>query len=155
KRLRLPKDGKFEVRLKLADGSEYTHAGQVGFTDVRVDPNTGTIEARATISNPDRILRPGQFVRVLLSGAVRLNAITVRARAVLEGSGTKMVMTVNAQNVVEPRPVQVGDWSGEEWVITGGLNPGDRVIVDGLFKARPGSPVKIAQANAGGRTAAT
>jgi membrane fusion protein (multidrug efflux system) len=145
KRLRLPKDGKFDVRLRLADGREYAHTGKVEFTDVRVNPNTGTIEARATIPNPDRVLHPGQFVRALLSGAVRLNAIAIPQRAVLEGPNTKIVMTVNAQGIVEPRPVQVGDWSGEDWVIIGGLNPGDKVIVDGVVKARPGSPVKIAQ----------
>ncbi len=144
-RLKLPKDGKFDVNLKLADGSEYARAGKVDFTDVRVDSNTGTIEARAVIPNPQHLLRPGQFVRVQLSGAIRPAAIAIPQRAVLEGPNTKIVMTVNAQGVVEPRPVQVGDWLGEDWVITGGLNPGDKVIVDGVVKARPGSPVKIAE----------
>lgn len=144
--LKLPKDGKFDVNLKLADGSEYARAGKVDFTDVRVDSNTGTIEARAVIPNPQHLLRPGQFVRVQLSGAIRPAAIAIPQRAVLEGPNTKIVMTVNAQGVVEPRPVQVGDWFGEDWVITGGLNPGDKVIVDGVVKARPGSPVKIAEA---------
>ena len=113
---------------------------------MRVDPATGTIEARAVIGNPQGLLRPGLFARVQLSGGVRPNAIAIPQRAVLEGPGTKIVLTVNAQGVVEPRPVQVGDWSGEEWVITGGLKAGDQVIVDGVVKARPGSPVKIAQA---------
>jgi len=146
-RLRLPKEGRFDVRLKLSDGTEYGHSGQVNFTDVRVNSNTGTIEARAVIPNPQHLLRPGQFVRVQLTGAVRPGAIAIPQRAVLEGPNTKIVMTVNAQGVVEPRPVQVGDWSGEEWVITGGLKPGDKVIVDGVVKARPGSPVKIADAS--------
>lgn len=145
-RLKLPKDGKFDVKLKLADGSEYAQAGKVDFTDVRVDPNTGTIEARAVIANPKHLLRPGQFARLKLAGGVRPGAIAIPQRSVLEGPNTKIVMTVNAQGMVEPRPVQVGDWSGEDWVITGGLNPGDQVIVDGIVKARPGSPVKIAQA---------
>jgi len=144
-RLKLPKDGRFDVKLKLADGSEYARAGKVDFTDVRVDSNTGTIEARAVIPNPQHLLRPGQFVRVQLSGAIRPAAIAIPQRAVLEGPNTKIVMTVNAQGVAEPRPVQVGDWSGEDWVITSGLNPGDKVIVDGVVKARPGSPVKIAE----------
>ena len=69
-------------------------------------------------------------------------------RAVLEGPGTKIVLTVNAQGIVEPRPVQVGDWSGDDWIILDGLKAGDQVIVDGIVKARPGSPVKIAQAPA-------
>ena len=148
--LRLPKDGKFDVKLKLADGSEYARAGKVDFTDVRVDPATGTIEARAVIGNPQGVLRPGQFARVQLSGGLRPSAIAIPQRAVLEGPGTKIVLTVNAQGIVEPRPVQVGDWSGEEWVIIGGLKAGDQVIVDGVVKARPGSPVKIAQVPAAG-----
>ncbi len=148
--LQLPKDGKFDVRLKLADGSEYARPGKVDFTDVRVDPTTGTIEGRAVIANPQGLLRPGQFARVLLSGGMRPNAIAIPQRAVLEGPGTKIVLTVNAQGIVEPRPVQVGDWAGEEWIIIGGLKAGDQVIVDGVVKARPGSPVKIAQAPAAG-----
>jgi membrane fusion protein (multidrug efflux system) len=151
-RLTLPKDGKFDVKVKLADSSEYTRSGKVDYTDVRVDSNTGTIEARAVLPNPQHLLRPGQFVRVQLSGATRPGAIAIPQRAVLEGPNTKIVMTVNAQGVVEPRPVQVGDWSGEDWVITSGLNPGDKVIVDGVVKARPGSPVTIAQASAANTT---
>ncbi|MEO8163791.1 MAG: efflux RND transporter periplasmic adaptor subunit [Betaproteobacteria bacterium] len=144
--LRLPKDGKFDVRLKLADDSEYARPGKVDFTDVRVDPATGTIEGRAVIANPQGLLRPGQFARVELSGGVRPNAIAIPQRAVLEGPGSKIVMTVNAQGMVEPRPVQVGDWAGEQWIILGGLKAGDKVIVDGVVKARPGAPVKVVQA---------
>ncbi|HZP92047.1 MAG TPA: efflux RND transporter periplasmic adaptor subunit [Burkholderiales bacterium] len=146
--LRLPRDGRFDVHVKLADGTEYARMGKVNFTDVRVDPQTGTIDARAVIPNPDLKLRPGQFVRVRLSGAMRPHAITVPQRAVLEGPNGKIVMTVNDKGMVEPRPVTVGDWAGENWVITGGLKPGDKVIVDGVVKARPGSPVRVAQAQA-------
>ncbi|HWQ37891.1 MAG TPA: efflux RND transporter periplasmic adaptor subunit [Burkholderiales bacterium] len=144
-RLVLPKDGKFDVKVKLADDSAYPRTGKVDFTDVRVDSGTGTIEARAVLPNPQQLLRPGQFVRVQLSGATRPQAIAVPQRAVLEGPGHKIVLTVNAQGIVEPRPVQVGDWQGEDWIILGGLQSGDRVIVDGMVKARPGSPVRIAQ----------
>jgi membrane fusion protein (multidrug efflux system) len=144
-RLVLPKDGKFDAKLKLADGTEYPRTGKVNFTDVRVDSNTGTIEARAVIPNPEQLLRPGQFVRVQLSGARRLNAIAIPQRAVLEGPAGKIVLTVNAKNVVEPRPVQVGDWEGGNWIILDGLKAGDQVIVDGMVKARPGAPVRIAQ----------
>ena len=84
---------------------------------------------------------------------MRPNAIAIPQRAVLDGPGTKIVLTVNAKGIVEPRPVQVGDWTGGEWVITGGLKAGDQVIVDGVVKARPGSPVTIAQAPpAGGQS---
>lgn len=153
--LRLPKDGKFDVRLKLADGSEYVRQGKVDFTDVRVNPETGTIEARAVIANPQGLLRPGQFARVTLSGGVRPGAIAIPQRAVLEGPGTKIVLTVNGQGLVEPRPIQVGDWTGQDWIITGGLKAGDQVIVDGMVKAAPGKPVKVAQLPPAGARPAT
>ncbi len=153
--LRLPKDGKFDVRLKLADGSEYVRQGKVDFTDVRVNPETGTIEARAVIANPQGLLRPGQFARVTLSGGVRPGAIAIPQRAVLEGPGTKIVLTVNGQGLVEPRPIQVGDWTGQDWIITGGLKAGDQVIVDGMVKAAPGKPVKVAQLPPAGTQPAT
>jgi membrane fusion protein (multidrug efflux system) len=149
-RLRLPKNNRYVVTLKLADGSTSERPGVVDFSDVRVNPTTGTSEVRAVLPNPDHRLRPGQFVRVTLKGAEYVGALAVPQRAVLEGPQGKIVMTVNDKNVVEPRPVQVGEWSGQEWVITGGLNPGDKVIVDGVVKARPGSPVTIAQAPAAG-----
>lgn len=145
-RLVLPKGGKFDVSLLLADGSEYARPGKVDFTDVRVDSTTGTIEARAVVANPEGLLRPGQFARVRLSGGMRPGAITIPQRAVLEGPGSKIVLIVNDKGIVEPRPIQVGDWSGQDWVILGGLKAGDQVIVDGMVKARPGSPVRIAAA---------
>lgn len=143
--LKLPRDGKFDVKLTLADGNEYVRPGKVNFTDVRVNPETGTIEARAVIANPQGLLRPGQFARVTLSGGVRPGAIAIPQRAVLEGPGSKIVLTVNPQGLVEPRPIQVGDWSGQDWIVTSGLKAGDQVIVDGMVKAAPGKPVKIAQ----------
>jgi membrane fusion protein (multidrug efflux system) len=143
--LKLPKDGRFDVALVLADGSRYPRTGKVDFTDVRVNPATGTIDARAVVANPQGLLRPGQFARVHLSGGMRPGAITIPQRAVLEGPGTKIVLTVNAQGLVEPRPIQVGDWVGQDWIITSGLKAGDQVIVDGMVKAAPGKPVRIAQ----------
>jgi membrane fusion protein (multidrug efflux system) len=145
-RLVQPKDGRFDVTVKLADGSVYNATGKLDFSDVRVNPQTGTSEARAVLPNPSQKLRPGQFVRVMLKGAVYPRALAVPQRAVLEGPKGKLVMTVNAQNIVEPRPVEVGDWSGEDWVITSGLQPGERVIVDGIMRIRPGAPVTVAAA---------
>jgi len=145
-RLQLPKDGRFTVTVRLSDGTTYARPGRVDFSDVRINPETGTSEARAVLPNSDQSLRPGQFVRVTLAGATYINALAVPQRAVLEGPTGKIVMTVNAQGMVEPRPVEVGEWAGADWIITSGLNPGDRVIVDGVMKARPGTPVKIAEA---------
>jgi membrane fusion protein (multidrug efflux system) len=132
--------------VKLSDGSISNAAGKLDFTDVRVNPQTGTSEARAVLPNPSQKLRPGQFVRVMLKGATYPHALSVPQRAVLEGPKGKLLMTVNPQNMVEPRPVEVGEWAGEDWIITSGLKPGDRVIVDGIMRIRPGAPVTIAAA---------
>ena len=145
-RLVLPKDGRFEVALRRADGSTYPQTGRVNFADVRVSAATGTREMRAELPNPEGRLRPGEFVRVILKGATRPNAITVPQRAVLEGPQGKFVYVVNDKSMVEARPVEAGAWSGEEWIITKGLNPGDRVVTDGVMKLGPGAPVRIAQA---------
>ena len=143
-RLKLPKE--FEVELRLADGSIHPVKGKVNFSDVRISPATGTSEARAELPNPDGALRPGQFVRVILRGAVRPEAMLVPQRAVLEGPQGKFVYVVNEKSQAEPRPIQVGEWSGENWIITSGLKGGERVITDGLMKLGPGAPVQIAQA---------
>jgi len=144
----LPKDGRFEVALRLPDGSLYRHTGKLNFTDVRISPNTGTRESRAEVPNPDGALRPGQFVRVQLRGAQIPNAVSVPQRAVLEGPQGKFVYIVNDQNTAEVRPVEAGEWAGDNWIITSGLKAGDRVITDGLLKLGPGAPVRIADANA-------
>jgi membrane fusion protein (multidrug efflux system) len=142
-RLDLPKN--FEVELRLADGSIHPKKGKLSFADVRVSPATGTREARAEVPNPDGALRAGQFVRVILHGATRPNALTVPQRAVLEGPQGKFVYVVNEKSVAEARPVEAGEWAGDSWVITQGVKPGERVIVDGLLKLGPGAPVKVAE----------
>lgn len=145
-RLELPKGGRFEVSVKLADGTVHPQAGRVNFSDVRVSGATGTSETRAEIPNPKGVLRPGQFVRVTLKGALRPNAVTVPQRAVLEGPQGKFVYLLGAGNKAEPRPVQVGDWAGDEWIINAGLKAGDKVIVDGVARIfAPGSPVQVAE----------
>ena len=144
-RLALPKDGRFEVALVLADGSQYGHTGKLNFTDVRISAATGTRESRAEVPNPEGQLRPGQFVRVVLRGATYPNSVTVPQRAVLEGPQGKFVYVVNEKSAAEARPVQAGEWSGDEWIITSGLKDGDRVIVDGVLKLGPGAPVRVAQ----------
>jgi len=143
-RLTLPKDGRFAVSVKLADGRVYEKTGKMNFSDVRISGNTGTSETRAELPNPASVLRPGQFVRVTLSGAQRNSAILVPQRSVLQGPQGRFVYIVNAQNQAEIRPVTVGDWSGESWLIETGLQAGDKVIVDGVMKIGPGAPVRIA-----------
>jgi membrane fusion protein (multidrug efflux system) len=147
-RLALPKDGKFDVSVKLADGSVYPKQGKMNFNDIRISTATGTSDARAELPNPHDFLRPGQFVRVELSGAKRVNAILVPQRAVLEGSQGKFVYVATADNKAESRPVEVGEWANESWVINKGLQAGDRVIVDGVLKIGPGAPVKVSDLSA-------
>ena len=149
-RVALPKAGQFEVALKRADGSIYEPTGKLNFSDVRVSTTTGTREARAELPNPNGVLRPGEFVRVILRGATRPNALTVPQKAVLEGPQGKFVYIVDENGTAQPRPVEVGDWAGDAWVINKGVQPGDRVITDGLMKLGPGAPVRIADANAAG-----
>lgn len=143
-RIRLPADGKLKAVVRLADGSEYKRGGAVNFVDARVNTQTGTIETRAEFPNPNGILRAGEFVRVTLSGAVRPNAVVVPQRAVLDGPAGKFVYLVGSESKAEPRPVEVGAWSGDGWIISSGLKPGDRVIVDGMAKIfAPGTPVNV------------
>jgi len=144
-RLAFPKDGRFEVSLLLADGTPYNHTGKLNFSDVRISAATGTRETRAELPNPEDALHPGQFVRVILRGAAYPNAVTVPQRAVLEGPQGKFVYVVNEKSAAEPRPVQAGEWSGGDWIITSGLKEGERVIVDGVMKLGPGAPVRIAE----------
>ena len=143
-KLKLPAGNRFKTTVKLADGTTYAKSGDLNFTDVRVNTQTGTSEARAEFGNPQQQLRAGEFVRIVLEGATRPAAIVVPQRAVLEGPKEKFVYVVNAESKVEPRPVQVGEWAGDGWIIESGLNPGDRVVVDGVMKIGPGAPVQIA-----------
>ena len=148
KRLVLPKDGRFDVSVTLADGSIYARTGRLSFSDVRVSGATGTAESRAELPNPGGVLRPGQFVRVMLRGATRPGAIAVPQRAVLEGPKGKFVYLVNAESRIEPRPVEVGEWAGGAWIVNSGLKEGDRVVIDGLMKIGPGAPVRVADPKA-------
>jgi membrane fusion protein (multidrug efflux system) len=142
-RLKLPPDGSLDVELVLADGTTYAHKGRVNFSDARVNTATGTIDARADFANPERSLMPGQFVRVRVNGASRPQAILVPQRAVMEGPDGKFVFVVK-DGKAQPRPVKVGDWHGNRWVISDGLQDGESVIVDGVVKVRPGATVKLA-----------
>src|SRR5919197_2746864 len=147
-RVALPKNGQFEVALTRADGSMYEHTGKLNFSDVRVSATTGTREARAEVPNPKGELRPGEFVRVILRGATRPNALTVPQKAVLEGPQGKFVYIVDENGTAQPRPIEVGDWAGDAWVINKGVQAGDRVITEGLMRLGPGAPVRLAEAGA-------
>jgi membrane fusion protein, multidrug efflux system len=133
----------FTVNVKLADGSTYPRAGKLNFSSEKVNQQTGSFDVRAEIPNPDGVLRPGQFVRVQLAGASRPNTLSVPQRAVIDSPMGKMIFVVNKEDKLEPRPVELDGWTKGNWIVTKGLQSGDRVLVDGFIKAHnPGMLVK-------------
>jgi membrane fusion protein (multidrug efflux system) len=132
-------DLRFE--LLLSDESVHPHHGQFRVLDRTVDPQTGTMKVEATFPNPGSYLRPGQFARVRVAVAEKENAILVPQRAVQELQGTKTVMVVDQDNKVTVRSVTLGDKVDKDVVVLEGLNAGERVIVEGMQKVRPGSQV--------------
>jgi membrane fusion protein (multidrug efflux system) len=138
----LKKGAQARVTLLLEDGTAYPHQGRFVFSDISVDETTGSVILRAEFPNPDRLLLPGAFVRGRVEAAVDTEAITVPQRAVSrDPSGQASVLLVNASNQVEPRLIQTDAALGDRWVVRGGLTAGERVIVEGLQKVRPGMTV--------------
>lgn len=146
--LNRPGLNKIQVELILADGSAYPQKGQITFVDPVINAQTGTYNVRAVVPNPNNQLSPGQFVRVQLKGAVRPNAIMVPQVAVMQGPNGKFVFVVGPDDTAQPKPIQVGDWYGDQWIVNSGLEPGDRVVVDGAVRLQPGAPVQIRPAAA-------
>ncbi|PAU54312.1 efflux transporter periplasmic adaptor subunit [Pseudomonas sp. PIC25] len=144
-KLTLPESGKLNVEVKFGDGSSYPMEGQVDFTDSLIDRGTGTVSARAVVPNPAQKLLPGQFVRVLVKGLTRPDTVTVPERAVSQGPRGTFVYVVDEQGVARVRQVSTGRTANGRWVIESGVDAGDRVIVEGLPKVRPDTPVKIAE----------
>lgn len=132
---------KIPLQLILADGQIHPHTGSFDFFDRQVDVNTGTIKVTAVFSNPDNILRPGQFARVRALTATKKNAILVPQRAVIETQGSYEVGVVGPDNKVEMRPVKVSDRLDNLWVVDHGLKPGEKVVVEGTQKIGPGVTV--------------
>lgn len=145
-----------DITLTLPDGSTLGRHGTLDYIDPVLAPATGTREYRAKFTNDDQVLVPGQFVRVTLSGFRRVGAITIPQRAVQQQMGQRVVFVVGPGDTVAVRQVEVGEWAGDRWVITGGLEVGDRVIVDGFQKTGPGAVVSpsIASNDSAGTAAA-
>jgi membrane fusion protein (multidrug efflux system) len=142
-RLLSSKDRQAKVTLTLDDGSAYPETGVLKFSEAFVDEGTGSVTLRTLFPNPKLTLLPGMFVRTVLQEGVREQAILVPQRGVTRNpQGNAMVMTVGADEKVEPRVIKTERTVGENWLVDEGLKPGDRVILEGLQKARPGTPVK-------------
>jgi membrane fusion protein (multidrug efflux system) len=134
--------GTARVEAIFADGTAFPTQGKIDYVDPVVDPATGTQEYRAKFDNPNHLLLPGQFVRVRILGLVRDSAIVVPQRAVMQQLGRQSVYVVGKGDSVSVRSVVGAGWVGDKWVIDSGLVAGDRVVVDGILKIRPGAVVK-------------
>lgn len=138
----------YVAQIRFGDGSTYPLEGKVDFTDSLIDRSTGTVSARAVVPNPDQALLPGQFVRVLLKGISKPNAITVPERAIGQGPNGTYVYVVDEQGMARVRPVTTAHTADGRWAVDSGLAAGERIIVEGLPKVRPNTPVKVVDAAA-------
>lgn len=136
--------------ITFSDGNSYMHEGVLDFIEVGIRSTTGTRDFRVTFPNPDKVLFPGQFVKVRITGAVRNDVIMVPQRAVQQGSKGPVVYVVGAGDKVEIRNVHATSWQGDQWLIEEGLQGGERVVVDGIQSIVPGALVKpVTFGNAG------
>jgi membrane fusion protein (multidrug efflux system) len=129
------------VELLLPNGQTYPQPGEINFVASNIDTLLGTLQVRAEFANAAGQLLPGQFVRVRLSIGDRPGVFLVPQSAVAQTDKGRLVMVVDADNKVAPRPIETAEWQGRDWVVTQGLRAGDQVIVDNLIKLRPGMPV--------------
>jgi membrane fusion protein (multidrug efflux system) len=143
-----PKNMNFEVEVLLADGSAFPHRGRINFSAPSFDSQTGTFLVRTELPNPEGALRPGQFVRARMYGAVRPAAVRVPQRAVQQGAKSHYVWVIGNDGKAKQRVVEVGDWYGDDWFITDGLKRGERVVVDGAGRVTPAAPLKVSNAAA-------
>jgi len=140
-----------KVKLFLEDGTEYSSDGKLQFRDITVDPTTGTVILRIVFPNPQGVLLPGMFTRVVIEEGVQEQAILIPQQSVLRDvKGNPIVLMVDAENKVQPRPLVLERAIGNQWLVSSGLSFGDRVIVEGIQKARPGSVVMAVPFNAAG-----
>ena len=128
--------------IRLADGTDYALAGKLNFIDATIDQKSGTLQVRISVPNPDRVLRPGLFVRVIVAAFENPNAIRIPQQAVQELQGLKSVYVVGAEDKAETRQIVASYRLGNDWVVDSGLKAGDRVVIEGVAKVRPGAPVK-------------
>lgn len=137
-------------RIRLADGSDYALPGKLNFVDAAIDQKSGTLQVRISVPNPDRLLRPGLFVRVIVPALENADGIRVPQRAIKELQGLKSVYVVTAGDKAEERPVVANRLVENDWVVESGLSGGERIVVDGIGKVRPGGQVRAVVASAAG-----
>jgi membrane fusion protein (multidrug efflux system) len=128
--------------IRLADGTDYTLTGKLNFVDAAIDQKSGTLQVRISVPNPNRVLRPGLFVRVTVAAFDNPAAIRIPQQAVTELQGLKSVYVVTAGDKAETRQIVASNRLGNDWVVDSGLAAGDRVVIEGIGKLRPGAQVK-------------
>jgi len=133
----------YVVEIILVDGSIFPHTGRITFAESSFNAQTGTFLIRASVDNPQGVLKPNQYVRVRLKGAVRPNAILVPQRAIQQSAKGHFVWVVDKDGKAEARPVVVGEWNKDEWFIFEGIRAGERIVVDGTLTLGPGVPLTI------------
>ncbi len=134
------------VTILLEDGTRYPHEGKLAFAEMAVDPATGSVALRVLVPNPDQILLPGVYVRAVVATGVRQEAVLVPQQGITrDARGTATAMVVGADGKAEARVLQVSRAIGDKWLVDQGLAAGDRVIVEGLQRVRPGAPVRITE----------
>lgn len=139
-------EGHVQVSLELENGSEYPHRGELRFSEVNVNENTGSVMMRALIANPEQLLLPGMFVRATFFEGTRDDAILIPHRAVqFDRQGNASVRLVNADNEIEIRPVLIERSLGNHWLLANGLEAGDRIVTAGQQSVGPGTKVSIAE----------
>ena len=129
-------------RIRLADGSDYALPGRLNFVDAALDQKSGTLQVRMSLPNPERLLRPGLFVRVIVPAFENPNAIRVPQKAIQELQGQKSVWVVSDADKAQERPIVASHQVDNDWVVDSGLAAGERIIVDGIGKVRPGASVR-------------
>ena len=142
KKITHPGDYQLRGRLTLMDGTAYPHEGVLDLLEPGLRTETGARQTRITFPNPQRMLLPGQFVKVRFTGDTKTDAVLIPQRAVLQGPQGPFVYVVNQEEKIEIRNVAASDWKGNQWLIDTGLSKGDRVVVNGVMKIGPGAPVK-------------
>ena len=140
--LTVKREGKTPIELILADGSTYAQSGTLDFADRALNPATGTLTLRAVFPNPDGLLRPGMNTRVRIVYEVAQNALLIPQKAVTELLGKQFASVVVDGDKVEQRPIRTGARIGDQWLVEEGLKAGERIVVEGLQKAKPGAVVK-------------
>lgn len=147
-RLVFPENNRYKAKLRLLDGTMYKGEGEVTFIDSQVQPDTGVIKARAVFANTDGHIMPGQYVRLYMEGDILKNAVLIPQKCVILTQKGAVVMALDKEDKVYALPVGLSVAVGDKYLVVSGLKGGERIISEGIVKARPGTAVRVQNAGA-------